>query len=74
VDRKDDIIVIDSLFLYEQTERALLVGPGDVKDEDKVWLPRSRVFGTNLEKKYDYGYVEVPRWLVVKENLEIRWA
>ena len=70
----DEIVIIDELVLYEQTAKAILVGPGETKDEDKVWLPRSRIHATNLREKYDYGFVEIPEWLVIKENLRIRWA
>ena len=71
----NEIVCCADLELYAETEKAILVGTSGLHDTArdnarKVWIPSSMVDSTDLDGVGSIGYIEIPKWLAEKNDLE----
>lgn len=68
-------VILESVTLVRETEKAILVRESDVEPEDAVdgvnqfWIPRSVIDETDLEEVGDCGDVSVRTWFAEKEGI-----
>lgn len=78
-DEGKEEVVVDGLMLYLVTgsslgDGAVLVGPPDCDEREKVWVPKSQILDSDLdylsdEGLYTEGYITIPRWLAEDRRL-----
>jgi hypothetical protein len=57
------------VFLFHETPKAILVGLDDeVKDEDRVWLPKSQIEYRENSSRTAWE-VDLPHWLALEKGL-----
>ncbi len=69
----DETVTVLDLYLYEETEKAILVAPAGYDDPDKVWFPKS-LTTWDMKEQFDKGTVSVPVWLARKEEIDLKWG
>lgn len=71
----NELVTVVDLQLYSETDKAILVGPPGLNESQrdaarKVWIPSSMVDNNSFDGVGSEGYIEIPRWLADKNDLE----
>lgn len=71
---RQEIYVLQGVQLYQETDKAILIGPPGLKKEEvftrgKTWIPSSLVSHNTLNGIGSIGDVEIPHWFADKQEL-----
>lgn len=71
----NEIVCVADLQVYAVTDKAIFVGPEGLNESQrdnqrKVWIPLSLIDSRNIYDVGELGYIEVPKWVAEKNDLE----